>query len=86
MLLVPHVIVAILVKLTSKASSLHWPDSAGKDNANVKMSKCQNVKMSKFRSMEADTPAVATHLFKDSTSALMPIGGFLLRSRLDELT
>ena len=77
MLLVPLVIIAILVKLTSKGSILYWSDRVGKDNAIFKMSK--------FRSMKTGTPAVATHLLKDATSALTPIGGFLRKSSLDEL-
>ncbi len=77
MLLVPLVIVAILVKLTSKGPILYWSDRVGKDNAIFKMPK--------FRSMKTGTPAVATHLLKDAASALTPIGGFLRQSSLDEL-
>jgi O-antigen biosynthesis protein WbqP len=77
MLLVPIVIVAVLVKLTSKGPALYWSDRVGKDN--------QIFKMPKFRSMKVDTPAVATHLLKDPKSALIPIGDFLRKSSLDEL-
>lgn len=77
LLLVPILVVAVLVKLTSKGSALYWSDRVGKDNAIFKMPK--------FRSMKTDTPAVATHLLKDPESLLTPIGGFLRRSSLDEL-
>ena len=76
-LLVPILIVAIFVKLTSKGSILYWSDRVGKDNVIFKMPK--------FRSMKTGTPAVATHLLKDAANALTPIGGFLRRSSLDEL-
>jgi O-antigen biosynthesis protein WbqP len=76
-LLLPIVIVAVLVKLTSKGPALYWSDRVGKDN--------QIFKMPKFRSMKVDTPAVATHLLKDPKSLLTPIGDFLRKSSLDEL-
>jgi O-antigen biosynthesis protein WbqP len=76
-LLLPIVIVAVLVKLTSKGSALYWSDRVGKDN--------QIFKMPKFRSMKVDTPVVATHLLKDPKTVLTPIGDFLRKSSLDEL-
>lgn len=77
LLLVPIVLVAILVKLTSKGPALYWSDRVGKNNIIFKMPK--------FRSMKTDTPAVATHLLPDPKSVLTPIGGFLRKSSLDEL-
>ena len=41
--------------------------------------------MPKFRSMEVDTPTVATHLLTNPETYLTPIGSFLRRSSLDEL-
>ena len=76
-LLIPIIITAILVKLTSKGSALYWSDRVGKDN--------QLFKMPKFRSMKVDTKAVATHLLEDPRSVLTPIGNFLRKSSLDEL-
>lgn len=76
-LLVPIVLVALLVKTTSKGAVLYWSDRVGKNNAIFKMPK--------FRSMKIDTPAVATHLLPDPKSVLTPIGGFLRKSSLDEL-
>ena len=40
--------------------------------------------MPKFRSMNINTPAVATHLLADPGSVLTPIGNFLRKSSLDE--
>jgi len=73
----PMLIVALLVKLTSKGSVLYWSDRVGKNNAIFSMPK--------FRSMKVDTPAVATHLLEDPKSVLTPIGDFLRKSSLDEL-
>ena len=73
----PALIVAVLVKFTSKGPVLYWSDRVGKDNVIFKMPK--------FRSMKVDTPAVATHLLTDPKSVLTPIGDFLRKSSLDEL-
>jgi len=77
LLIIPIVLIAIAVRLTSKGSALYWSDRVGQDN--------QIFKMPKFRSMKVDTPAVATHLLEDPKSVLTPIGDFLRKSSLDEL-
>lgn len=74
---VPMLVVALLVKLTSKGPILYWSDRVGKNNAIFKMPK--------FRTMRTDTPAVATHLLTDPDRYLTPIGKFLRKSSLDEL-
>ena len=76
-LLVPVVMVAILVRLTSTGPALYWSDRVGHNNAIFKMPK--------FRSMRVGTPAVATHLLTDPRAHLTPIGSFLRKSSLDEL-
>ncbi|MES9903008.1 MAG: sugar transferase [Sedimenticola sp.] len=76
-LLVPGLLVALSVIVTSKGSALYWSDRVGRNNVNFKMPK--------FRSMKIDTPAVATHLLQNPKSALTPIGDFLRKSSLDEL-
>jgi len=76
-LLVPIVLVAMAVRLTSKGPALYWSDRVGENN--------KIFKMPKFRSMKVDTPAVATHLLQDPKSVLTPIGDFLRKSSLDEL-
>lgn len=76
-LLLPIIVVAILVKLTSKGPALYWSDRVGKNNIIFKMPK--------FRSMQVNTPTVATHLLVDPKSVLTRIGNFLRKSSLDEL-
>ncbi|SHE23318.1 sugar transferase [methanotrophic endosymbiont of Bathymodiolus puteoserpentis (Logatchev)] len=76
-LLLPIIMIAVLVKLTSKGPALYWSDRVGRNNGIFKMPK--------FRSMKIDTPVVATHLLPDPKSVLIPIGGFLRKSSLDEL-
>ena len=76
-LLVPVLLVAMAVRLTSKGPALYWSDRVGRHN--------KLFKMPKFRSMRVGTPAVATHLLADARSHLTPIGSFLRKSSLDEL-
>ena len=75
-LVIPMLLIAIAIFLTSKGSILYWSDRVGKNN--------QIFKMPKFRSMLIDTPPVATHLLDDPDSCLTTIGGFLRSSSLDE--
>ena len=76
-LLVPALLLAAVVRLTSKGSALYWSDRVGRNNTIFKMPK--------FRSMRMGTPPVATHLLSDAQSYLTPIGSFLRKSSLDEL-
>ncbi|SEA73875.1 O-antigen biosynthesis protein WbqP [Thiothrix caldifontis] len=76
-LLIPGLIVALLVRLTSPGPVLYWSDRVGENN--------RIFKMPKFRSMRTDTPAIATHLLKDPKACLTPIGGFLRKTSLDEI-
>jgi len=76
-LLLPILLVAVTVRLTSKGPALYWSYRIGKNNTIFKMPK--------FRSMQVDTPTVATHLLPDARSHLTPIGSFLRKSSLDEL-
>ena len=76
-LILPLLLVAIAVRLTSKGAVLYWSDRVGRNN--------EFFKMPKFRSMRVGTPAVATHLLGNPASHLTPIGSFLRKSSLDEL-
>lgn len=73
----PMLIVAILVRLTSKGPALHWSKRVGIQN--------KIFLMPKFRSMRINAPQVATHLIADPKSLLTPIGGFIRKTSLDEL-
>ena len=76
-LLLPILVIAVLIKLTSKGSVIYWSDRVGKNNTIFKMPK--------FRTMDECTPPVATHLLADPNSALTPIGNFLRKLSLDEI-
>ncbi|KAA0699588.1 sugar transferase [Neorhizobium sp. P12A] len=75
--LIPILIIAAAVKITSKGPALYWSDRVGRGN--------HIFRMPKFRSMRVDTPAVATHLLTNPGAYLTPIGSFLRKSSLDEL-
>ena len=76
-LAVPLLLLACLVKLTSRGPALYWSERVGRRN--------RIFKMPKFRSMRLGTPTLATHLLANPKAHLTPIGGFLRRSSLDEL-
>jgi len=73
----PILIVALMVKFTSKGPVLYWSDRVGMDN--------KLFKMPKFRTMRIETPPVATHLLKNPDAYLTSIGSFLRKFSLDEL-
>lgn len=70
-------VVALAVRLTSPGPALYWSDRVGRNNTIFRMPK--------FRTMRADTPALATHLLTDPERWLTPIGAFLRKTSLDEL-
>lgn len=76
-LALPILVVAVMVRVTSRGPVLYWSDRIGKGNAIFSMPK--------FRSMRVGTPAVATHLLQAPNAYLTPIGSFLRKSSLDEL-
>jgi O-antigen biosynthesis protein WbqP len=76
-LLVPVLLLAVLVRLTSTGPVLYWSDRVGRNN--------RIFKMPKFRSMRIGTPSVATHLLNNPDTYLTPIGSFLRKNSLDEL-
>ena len=77
LLMVPMIIITIVIKLTSRGVAIHWSDRVGKNNVIFKMPK--------FRSMKIDTFDLASHLLKDSSSSLSPIGSFLREYSIDEI-
>lgn len=76
-LLLPLLLIAGMIKVTSRGPVIYWSDRVGRGNVIFQMPK--------FRSMRVGTPAVATHLLENPDAYLTPIGGFLRRSSLDEL-
>jgi O-antigen biosynthesis protein WbqP len=74
---VPLLIIALLVKLTSKGPALYWSNRVGRNNVIFSMPK--------LRTMRVGTQVVATHLLQNPDQCLTPIGGFLRKSSLDEL-
>lgn len=77
MLALPILAIAALVRATSHGPVLYWSNRVGRHN--------KLFRMPKFRSMQIDTPVVATHLLDNPDAYLTPIGSFLRRSSLDEL-
>ena len=77
LLVIPMLLIAGVVWVSSKGPALYWSDRIGQGN--------MIFKMPKFRSMRLDTPAVATHLMSDPDAFLSPIGGILRRTSMDEL-
>ncbi len=71
------VLLAVLVRATSRGPALYWSSRVGRGN--------ELFMMPKFRTMRIDTPAVATHLLDNPAAWLTPIGSFLRKSSLDEL-
>ncbi len=76
-LVLPFLVVAVMVRLTSSGPILYWSDRVGWHN--------KIFKMPKFRTMRVNTPAVATHLLTNPEQFLTPVGSFLRKSSLDEL-
>ena len=77
LLLIPIILIALAVRVTSKGPALYWSDRVGRNNTIFKMPK--------FRSMHVSTPAVATHLLDNPEAHLTSIGSFLRKSSLDEV-
>jgi O-antigen biosynthesis protein WbqP len=73
----PLMLIAVLVKISSKGPVLYWSDRVGADN--------KLFKMPKFRTMKPGTPEVATHLMIHPDSYLTSIGKVLRTLSLDEL-
>ena len=73
----PILLLALIVLSTSQGPALYWSDRVGRYN--------RLFKMPKFRTMQIDTPTIATHLLPDPKKFLTPVGSFLRKSSLDEL-
>lgn len=70
-------VIAFLVRTTSRGPVLYWSDRVGIDN--------KIFKMPKFRTMFTNTPSVATHLLVNAGDHVTSVGLFLRKFSLDEL-
>ena len=77
-ILIPLLVIALIVKLTSSGPIIFWSSRVGKNN--------QVFQMPKFRTMKVDAPPdKATHLLETPELHLTSIGKFLRKTSLDEL-
>jgi O-antigen biosynthesis protein WbqP len=74
---IPLVLIAIAVRLSSKGPALYWSDRVGRNNLIFSMPK--------FRTMHIETPQIATHLLRNPKRYETSIGPFLRKTSLDEL-
>lgn len=74
---IPILLIFLLIRITSQGPAIYWSDRIGKNN--------RIFRMPKFRTMQVGTPAVATHLIRDSDLCITPLGRFLRKTSLDEL-
>jgi len=78
LLSIPMLIIAVLIKLTSKGPVMFWTNRIGLNNATFKMAK--------FRTMRLDAPQIATHLMKNRENYVTSIGISLRKYSLDEIS
>jgi O-antigen biosynthesis protein WbqP len=77
LVLIPGILIAIAVRISSQGPALHWSNRVGRYN--------HIFSMPKFRTMRIETPQVATHLLRNPKQYETPIGPFLRKTSLDEL-
>jgi O-antigen biosynthesis protein WbqP len=77
MLSLPMLLISLFIKLTSEGGVVYWSDRIGREN--------KIFKMAKFRTMNINTPALATHLLKNPDIYVTRVGRFLRKYSLDEL-
>lgn len=70
------VLIGVIIYCSSGLPILHWSRRNGQNN--------NEFMMPKFRTMQTDTPEIATHLLKHPEKWLTPIGAFLRRTSIDE--
>ena len=76
-LIIPMLLIFISIRISSKGAGLYWSQRIGKNSIIFKMPK--------FRTMQVNTPSIATHLLDNPDEYLSSIGGFLRATSLDEL-
>lgn len=75
-LILPVLLVALAIKLTSVGPVLYWSDRIGLDG--------RVFSMPKFRSMHVGTPEVPKHLVDEPEAWMTPLGKFLRKTSIDE--
>ena len=70
-------LIALLIRLTSRGPALYWSDRVGLLN--------KTFRMPKFRTMRTGTPEMGMHLLPGTTSWVTPVGRLLRKTSLDEL-
>jgi lipopolysaccharide/colanic/teichoic acid biosynthesis glycosyltransferase len=76
-LAIPMLLILIGIVISSKGPVIYWSNRVGKNNFLFKMAK--------FRSMQIETPTLATDLLMNPNEFITPIGRFLRKFSLDEL-
>ncbi len=74
---IPGIVISLMIKLTSKGTIIYYSERIGKDK--------EVFMMPKFRTMQSQTPQVATHLLENPEQYLTSIGSFLRKYSLDEI-
>jgi len=75
---IPMLLIALIVKLSSKGPVFFWQKRVGLHK--------KNFRMPKFRSMYTETPSdMPTHMLEDPAKWITPVGKFLRKTSLDEL-
>ncbi|WP_416652657.1 sugar transferase [Candidatus Pseudothioglobus sp. Uisw_086] len=73
----PMILIAIMIRIDSKGPIIYWSRRIGhKDKV---------FKMPKFRTMQVDSPVIATHIMENPNLYISSIGGVLRRYSLDEI-
>ncbi len=75
--MIPMLIIALVIKFTSKGPIIYWSQRVGQYN--------KIFYMPKFRTMYLGAPTVATHLIESPIKHITPIGKILRNFSLDEL-
>lgn len=76
-ILILSLIIALLIKLSSKGPVIHWSKRIGKKN--------DFFYMPKFRTMIINSPQIATHKFQNPKIYLTKVGIILRKFSLDEI-
>lgn len=74
---IPMIVIALLVKSSSKGNIIFWSDRIGVGN--------RIFRMPKFRTMHQNSPNIATHLMIHPDRFITPIGRILRKTSFDEL-